>query len=87
MRLGSCTYQQCGKPARLKYERVQLLCADHVKHCDVLNEERAGLRVALRICRDVNRRMPERDRVALRVAIEKIRAKLRRAKSKKGRRA
>jgi hypothetical protein len=74
MRLGPCTYQDCGKPSRLKYE--QRLCADHLQHFELLAERREGLNEALKVCRAVHRRMPERDRVALGVAIDEIRAKI-----------
>lgn len=80
MRLGSCTYQQCGKPARLKYEQRQRLCAAHLEHFELLARRREGLAEALRICLAVRRRMSERDRVALTVAIDRIRAAIKKTR-------
>ncbi len=75
MRRGGCTYQDCGKPSRFRLE--QRLCADHLGHSEILFRYRQGLAEALKICRAVSRRMTAHDRLALRVASDEIRAKIR----------
>lgn len=81
MRLGSCLFKGCGKPARVKFE--QRLCEDHAHRLELLTGPHKGMTAALKICQAVHRRMPERDRVALGVAIEEIREKMRAAKPKR----
>lgn len=78
--LGPCTYRDCGKPSRLTLE--QRLCADHLQHFELIARRREGMKVALNICRAVHRRMPERDRVALGVAIDEIRARLKKERKR-----
>lgn len=79
--LGPCLFKDCGKPARVKFE--QRLCEDHAHHLELLTGQHKGMTAALKICQAVHRRMPERDRVALGVAIEKIREKMRATKPRR----
>lgn len=79
--LGACLFKGCGKPSVVKYE--QRLCRDHAHHLELLTGRHKGMAAVLRICVAVHRRMPERDRVALGVAIEKIREKMRATKPKR----
>lgn len=72
MRLGNCLHEGCTQRANYKFE--SRLCNEHIPDGEPITKyRREGLNTALKICRAVSRRMPERDRVALSAAIDEIR--------------